>query len=55
MSEPTYICKPTVTKYCGVFCFGYDVEVADDDDYDIQDCPDYGEPWNRQKGEDDGR
>ena len=32
-----------------VYHFGYDIEVSDDDDFDIQDCEDYDE-----RSEDDG-
>lgn len=50
MSDPTYICKPRITRDdSGTYNFDYDIEVADDDDFDIQDCEDY-----EQKGEDNG-
>ena len=42
MSDPTYICKSRVTRdESGTYNFGYDIEVAEDDDFDIQDCEDY--------------
>ena len=48
--EKTYFVQPRITKTdAGSYNFDYDIEVADDDDFDIQDCEDYD-----QKGEDNG-
>jgi len=42
--EKTYFVQPRITKTdSGSYNFDYDIEVADDDDFDIQDCEDYDE------------
>lgn len=47
--EKTYFVQPRITKNdAGSYNFDWDVEVADDDDFDIQDCEDY------ERSEDDG-
>jgi hypothetical protein len=42
--EKTYFVQPRITKTDrDSYIFDYDIEVADDDDFDIQDCEDYDE------------